>query len=233
MVLLIQKRGGLKQIKLPGLASVLALCVHQCGFEDRADQIISADVMASSAALSRPIFPCFWNDDVAEISWLSSLYLDDGNAAGHGFKSRVPDKLPHEALGVLMNISRVDTVMEICRDRRMSDEDLKKVVNVRNRAQHQLLSLPSWDELSEVAREGSKRAAYECCRLTALLYSTAVIFPQPPHSGWHARMVRDVKALLTAEVVGTWREVAPSLLLWVLVVSRFLVHKIAWCSSHR
>lgn len=149
--------------------------------------------------------------------------MEDGAATGQGFKTKVPGGLPHEALVVFVNISRVDMVMEICRDRRMSDEDLKKVVDVRNRAQHQLLSLPSWDELSEVAREGSRRAAYECCRLTAMLYSTAVIFPQPPHSGWHSRLIRDIKALLTPEVTGDWMEAAPSFILWILVVSRCLL----------
>jgi hypothetical protein len=60
--------------------------------------------------------------------------------------------------------------------------------------------------------------AYECCRLTAILYSTAVIFPQPAHSGWHMKLVRDVMAVLTSEVVDDWCEFAPALLLWVLVV---------------
>jgi hypothetical protein len=95
---------------------------------------------------------------------------------------------------------------------------LKKVVDVRNRAHHELLSLAAWDDLDETAREGSEMAAYECCRLIAILYSTAVIFPQPAYSGWHMKLVRDVMAVLTSEVVDTWCESAPALLLWVLVV---------------
>jgi hypothetical protein len=120
---------------------------------------------------------------------------------------------------VLVNLSRVDQIMERCRDRRLSDHDLKKVVDLRNRAHHQLLSLPSWDDLSDGVRDEVDRAAYECCRLTAMLYSTAVVFPQPPHSGWHMRLVRDIKAHLSSAVVDAWSRAAPALLLWLLIIA--------------
>ena len=119
---------------------------------------------------------------------------------------------------MLINLGRVDVVMEKCRDRRLSDKDMKKVVDVRNRAHHELLNLATWDELDEIARQGSESVSYECCRLTAILYSTAVIFPQPAHSGWHMRLVRDIVVLLTSDIVDAWSESAPALLLWVLVV---------------
>jgi hypothetical protein len=149
------------------------------------------------------------------------MFVDESGASGRGFVEGLPGKLPPQAFKVLVNISLVDHVMEKCRDRRLSDEQLKKVVDVRNRAYHELLCLPSWEELLSLRQERcpSQGTIYECCRLTAILYSTAVIFPQPPHSGWHVKLVQDIIALLTPETIDTWSRAAPSLLLWVLVVS--------------
>ena len=181
----------------------------------------SSDLLAASYNLSRPGFPCFWDEDIEDVSWQSRHFLLDecGSATGQGFEDKVPKGLPAETRMVLVNLGRVDQIMERCRDRRLSDHDLKKVVDLRNRAHHQLLDLPSWDDLSEGVRDEVDCAAYECCRLAAMLYSTAVIFPQPPHSGWHMRLVRDIKARLSSAVVDAWSRDAPALLLWVLVVA--------------
>lgn len=65
----------------------------------------------------------------------------------------------------------------------------------RNQAQHRLLSLPSWSELSEDEQNTTPEAVYEFCRQTALLYSTAVIFPIPGETGWYIQHVVRIRAL--------------------------------------
>lgn len=172
-----------------------------------------------------------------------SLLSDGGRASGRGFEHKVPYRLPSSQLSVLINLSRVNQVMERCRDRMLCDRDLKKVVDLRNRAHHQLLCLQAWDTLSDNEREGIDRTEYECCRLTALLYSTAVVFPQPPHSGWHLRLVRDIKALLTVSIVNAWSRTAPALLIWVLSIAGiasfrspergFFEHSLRWTLESR
>lgn len=65
----------------------------------------------------------------------------------------------------------------------------------RNQAQHRLLSLSSWTGLSEDEQKSTSEAVYECCRQTALLYSTAVIFPIPGETGWYVPHVARIRAL--------------------------------------
>ena len=121
-------------------------------------------------------------------------------------------------MDVFTNLAIIDQIMEQCRNLNLQDEHKRLVVSVRNSAHHRLLSLPSWDELDEIDRAIYERVSYECCRSTVLLYSNAVIFPIPPHSGYPSSLLEQIIDLLTPQVLCEWSHGASPLLMWVLVI---------------
>ena len=58
---------------------------------------------------------------------------------------------------------------------------------------------------------------YECCRITGVLYSNAVVFALP-NSGWHVAIVRTLREMLETSDLGNWAVDSTALLLWALFV---------------
>lgn len=186
------------------------------------DPCCSGDLLSASYRLSKPIFPSFWKDEIASLFQSPAHpFLSSGvpSNCGIGFRTEIPSGLPVEAATAFSELAIVDQTMEQCRNRNPSDRDMRQVVDVRNRGHHRILSLPAWEELDTFDQRIHDRTAYEGCRLTVLLYSNAVVFPIPPHSGYPGSLLEQIVALLTAEVVERWRIEAWSLLVWMLVVA--------------
>jgi hypothetical protein len=77
-----------------------------------------------------------------------------------------------------------------------------------------------WQELCE-ARRGDASEVYECCRLSALLYSTAIIFPISPHTGWYLPLLAKIKRLLETSDTLLYSEPdeVTHVVLWCLTVA--------------
>ena len=146
------------------------------------------------------------------------LQTSIGQSTGRGFRDWIPGGLPNQALLVYRNLALVDHLMSQCRLRRLADDETKMLVDVRNAAQHRLLSLPSWEELDVHDREDLERSTYECCWLTALLYSNSVIFPLPPHLGWGVSLVSKLQDFLERSKFDEWEDDMSALLVWSLVI---------------
>lgn len=180
--------------------------------------------------LSKPAFPIFWREELGDLllaqhDKFPTVAVDVNS--GRGFRGKVPGGLTQEAIITFTNLAIIDQIMEQCRTSKLELEHKRMIVNVRNSAQHRLLSLPTWDELDAVGRSSYQRISYECCRLTVLLYSNAVIFPIPPHSGYPSSLLEQITALLTPEVLAEWRQRSSPLLVWLLVVGGIAAYRSA------
>jgi hypothetical protein len=89
-------------------------------------------------------------------------------------------------------------------------------IDRRNSVQHQLMSLPSGEELRE---EGvTSICLYESIRHAIFIYSAAVTFPLPALSGHFHRLASILQALLEpSKFDPCWRH-CPKTLLWILVL---------------
>lgn len=205
MVTLIQKRGGLGMVKMPGLAGVLAF----------------SDILAATSALTKPVFPCYWHDHLRNLlkARIHAIGEDTTDSRrGHSFRQMIPSGLPDEAATAFTNLRLVDLAMDRCRTLQLHNEELRRfIVGARNCVHHHLLSLPSWDKLNDIDHRTYDKASCECCRLTVLLYSVSVLFPMPPQHTCPELLQRLV-AQLSPATVSQWARSGTPFLLWVLVV---------------
>ena len=102
-------------------------------------------------------------------------------------------------LSTFTTLSAVDKAMANQRDQPLKGDDFKCLVAARNVAKHKVLSLPLWEELSETEKCGGNETLYECCRLAAILYANAVVFPTLEDFPGIRKPVRLLKELLDQE----------------------------------
>lgn len=94
--------------------------------------------------------------------------------------------------------------------------NLTHFIDKRNAVQHQLLSLPSGEELTE--GEVNSASIYECVRLATIIYSAAVTFPLPPLTGIFHNLSSALRNVLEESKTDPhWRSSSKALL-WILVL---------------
>jgi hypothetical protein len=213
MFLLIDRAGGLSNIKMPGLANVLAY----------------ADLLDACSHYRRPAFDCWWQPQETILRSHNMLRSKGGNTPGKAFFARVPGGLPPKALAVFVRIATIDRHMATRRGKDLEKSEENEVVRTRNAVQHSLLSLPEFAALDADESKGTHPMMYELCRLTAVIYSSAVIMGVPPHLGWHTVLVKRLRKMLEACKLEECKDEESDLLVWSLCVGGLA----AWRSPHR
>lgn len=94
--------------------------------------------------------------------------------------------------------------------------DMALFIDHRNAAQHSLMSLPTGDELEY--GEISSTCLYESVRLAAIIYSGAVTFPLPPHTGFYRRLATRLQGILEESKDNPCWQLCPEALLWLLIL---------------
>ena len=99
---------------------------------------------------------------------------------------------------------------------------IPEIARNRNIVQHQLLSLPRFEDLRS---QGQKTAIlpknaylYEACRLTALLYAVMVTFPIPRSNQVRETLLRNLKEILVSIGMREGRRELLEVRLWCLVL---------------
>ncbi|KAK3070752.1 hypothetical protein LTR53_009896 [Teratosphaeriaceae sp. CCFEE 6253] len=199
---LLDRAGGITQLKMPGLAFAIS-----CG-----------DLIAASIASEKPGLPLYWCDGPPIEELLRMLHIPPAECLGRGFTTQTSGGLTPEAESVLLELCAIDMLLGEVRLRRLKEGQDKLIVDVRNKAQYRLLSLPSWGELAEHEQTGRSRTIYELCLVTALLYSNAVIFPLPLNTGWHCKAITRLRGLVERSRIVASTDDISSMLLWCLFV---------------
>lgn len=166
-----------------------------------------------------PSFPCFWTPDATILASHSKLRSSSDQRPGKGFFADVPGGLPLHTLSVLMRLATIDRYMAKQCGTDMTDDAYRRMMSTRNSIHHAVLSLPVWDDLPEAERNLSRtcqQPLYEATRLSAIIYSCAVIYCLPPHRNWHLKLTGELRKVI--EGYARFMDEAPYLLLWVLCV---------------
>ena len=89
-------------------------------------------------------------------------------------------------------------------------------IDHRNAVQHSLMSLMRGEELEH--GEISSVCLYESVRHAAIIYSAAVTFPLPPHTGIFRRLATRLQGILEESKGDACWQLCPRVLLWVLTL---------------
>ncbi|KAK4955112.1 hypothetical protein LTR10_007306 [Elasticomyces elasticus] len=216
MYWLVARLGGLEQVKLPGLQMVLSMCVTCYYFYViyTADIMYRGDLIESTVRCTKPRFPCVWDVSESFQTLYPILRASDVSVGGAGFASCVPRGLPTSVLETLQWLASMEHLLERAHHARLDDTYFGTLIAARNGVQHKVLAMPRWQELSESEREGSFFATYETCRITALIYSNAVLFPMPPSTGWLNKLLDELRQLIEVSNLSSWRDDTSALLIW-------------------
>jgi hypothetical protein len=96
---------------------------------------------------------------------------------------------------------------------------LGAVARTRTAVQQRLLLLPTAEELSIPSSSSKpKPNIYECCRLAALIYGVAVVFPVPNSHGLLQELARRLIIVLRVLDIRTFGVELGGVLLWMLVL---------------
>jgi len=89
-------------------------------------------------------------------------------------------------------------------------------IRQRNTLQHRLMSLPKGEELEY--GEVSSICLYESIRHTAIIFSAAVTFALPPHSGIFRTLASRLKTIMEESKFDPCWQLCPKTLVWMLVL---------------
>lgn len=95
---------------------------------------------------------------------------------------------------------------------------LGQIIRTRTGVQKRLLLLPTAEELNINITPSSRPNLYECCRLTAMIFSVAVIFPIPNTYDVLQTLVRGLIASLEVTDIESHSVDCSGVLLWMLVL---------------
>jgi hypothetical protein len=179
---------------------------------------ISGDLIGASIKFQPPTLPNYWTATPSMREVWRRFDLQPPVCLGSGFRNRTHGGLLDEHAAVFVDLCEIDRLMTEARIRKSNEEQKRLLVNVRNAAQHRLLSLPPLEEADCVERHGHLSFVYECCRITTVLYSNAVIFPLPLNTGWHTRLIAKLQSMLAGLRNICDRHHEWSLLVWCLVI---------------
>lgn len=177
----------------------------------------SVDMRRANQAGTKPLLPCL--DVLHEDILLACLDVQTQSQPGRGFSTLISGGLHADLHENLIFLCSIDVLMSQNRDGIPSSYNKSHLIQARDLAHHRILSVESWDRLEVDERGGGPRQIYECCRLTARLYSTAVLWGMPMDTAWHHDIVRQVAKLLEVSEFHCWPHTQCELLLWILVVN--------------
>jgi hypothetical protein len=165
--------------------------------------------------MSKPRFPPFW-----DLGPSTDFYRFAGHGhvpPGRGF-SNLHGFVSAQAITAFRSLAHADMIMS-CYGIVSLEKDMHIVLSIRNLALHSTLSLPTWEELSVSDGGDTDFALYEACRITAVIYSNAVLLGLPTHSGWHRGFVGRLRDVLQATDLSALTDRSPDVLVWILFIA--------------
>jgi hypothetical protein len=178
----------------------------------------SADLQNASLELRKPHFPPWDIPALASEAADPQMNILPANATRHkasGFKSLLQTGLTHEIYEVLLQLNETSIMIEAFYNGTLRKANLRALLNRRVKVHHAVLSLPTADEafLSD-----DQRSIYECCRVGAMLYSAAVLFPSPPSKGTLPKIASLLKTVIEDFRFESCFDGGGKLLVWALLL---------------
>jgi hypothetical protein len=165
--------------------------------------------------MSKPYFPPL-NRGAEIYTSYNIAMLDFRSPLGQGFLELDPSSTTPDLLDVLRAMSNLTIDIESYCQGAPATSDLATIIDKRNKIQHLLLSLPTYEELSSFLVDSP--SLYEPIRLTSLIYSLAVVIPLPPSRSPHQQLATLLQSILVQPHASACWEESPSLVLWCLIL---------------
>ncbi|PTU22136.1 hypothetical protein P175DRAFT_0523291 [Aspergillus ochraceoroseus IBT 24754] len=213
LVQMVNLRGGLEKIELPGLASIISF----------------SDLVTSSTFLAPPIFPFVPLDASRKGKTMQDLLGYTNAGVDHYFGHIQQLGLPRDLAEIFCAINAYTEIVEQC-VKWETKYDTSLLADQRNLLQYDLISLPSAlgrpdnPAFSPVPHESS--SIYEACRLACLVYGVGVVLPLPAQSTPLARLSELIQTVLQNSNYSTvWASTQAQIaLLWVLTLGGISAH---------
>ncbi|KAI1626939.1 hypothetical protein EDD37DRAFT_239710 [Exophiala viscosa] len=214
--LLVERKGGIHKVKLPGIANVLGL----------------ADIFMSWLTLRRPAFALLAPTSLVMSTFPSPPSTIPSSLANMsvGFRA-LPKSLTSTPLFGAIDTVRLITIgYDMYLSQQPDAPSLVKILWARNSATHDLLSLDNRfapDDSQEQPEIETQvlQALHSLVRLSTLAYTLLVLFPMPRVAGLHANLSKQIRSTLkVCAAMGFWDE-NPSLLLWATMLGGSVANK--------
>lgn len=138
---------------------------------------------------------------------------------GRRFRDLQGYGVTENAIFVLDTISALTIAINHYLDGEPAGLSLGALSKIRTSVQHRLLSLPTADEINDLSPTQSiELNIYETCRLTAVIYGVAIIFPIPNSYNALQELVQRLKTSIEVCKVDRLAITLPDFLLWILVL---------------
>jgi hypothetical protein len=184
--------------------------------------LLRTDLVEVSKSLNRPWFTNVWNDVALRRTVLITHESTAG--AGFGILDLSSGGLGPHATSVLVYLSAADRVASGLASRTDAKDFVRDVISD---AHHRLMSLVPWSALAIEDQADIIEAVYETSRLTAILYSNSVLLHVPTGSGWHIKLLRQIRRTLSVlDNHGRY----DSLLVWSLMIASIAAHDTEECA---
>ncbi|RDW65955.1 hypothetical protein BP6252_09590 [Coleophoma cylindrospora] len=200
---LVALKGGLEKVEFRGLAEIIAL----------------SDVISATNLLSKPFYPqlrCTKTWITTLKAWAASAARSPTPLQGSGFHKLKNLGLTSAMLQVFDEVAAITLAIDAYVQGKLSGLRGGEVARTRTAIQHRLLLLPGAEELKY--SDLTKLSLYECCRLSVLIYSIAVVFPIPNPGGALHDLVRRLKTSMEGLESEKYRPLCIDVLLWALIL---------------
>jgi hypothetical protein len=178
----------------------------------------SADLQNASLELRKPHYPPWDIPALAsevEDPQTNILPANTTSLRASGFQTLLQMGLTKEIYEVLLRLNEASSMVEAFYKGTLRRANLSALLNRRVKVHHAVLSLPTADE---ACVQEDQRSIYECCRFSAILYSTAVLFPSPPSKRTLPRIASMMKTTIEDFKLETCFEGGGKLLVWALLL---------------
>ncbi len=201
MIELVRRMGGLDRVRMPLLRRTLPMC----------------DLLNASRNMILPLLPLYWELDIIDVL-RSPLwpFTNDDQPFGAGFAA-LQNHLSATTTKLMQDISIVDQIMSLNRNRRMEDADFQLLMSARNNVQHRLLSLPRWIHLEPPDQSSSHQYMHDSCRCAALIYSNTVL--RPSSDPGVLKPLEELASFLDEVESTDWPSSSATLKIWVAFIA--------------
>jgi hypothetical protein len=184
--------------------------------------IVSGDIISSTNSLAKPRFPPLRIHTASILSlkaWATSPPRPAIQTQASSFQSMKEYGITESMLQVLDLIGAFTLVVDCHLQGKPFGLKLGAIGRTRTAVQQRLLLLPTAEELSMPwSLSKPKPNIYECCRLTALIYSIAVVFPVPNSHSVLQELGRRFMIEIGVLDIKTFGIELGGVLLWMLVL---------------
>jgi Fungal specific transcription factor domain len=206
-------------VSKPSLATLLLCKITESGTRGEVCAVLN------SCFILKPFHPPlrFHEQYIAAVKkWATTSPPSSIQPLGKAFRNFTEYGITDTMLEVLECMEAITLAIDHYLQGKPGGLTLGQIVRTRTGIQKRLLLLPTAKELNisiNIVNKPSCRSnLYECCHLTAMIFSIAVIFPIPSTYDVLQTLVRELIASLEVTDIESYSEDCSGVLLWMLVL---------------